>query len=208
LGGDFVSSNVKNVWETQSEEGHWKFVSSDEIDPCEIFQDDTVCHIANTFANFIAMIKDANRALQKQNTSGGPRTIRDHVCRQLEHIALHMEAFGKSIKRVDPPHEYQCPEPEHNHQSDTRFNKLANDIEEIKAVLNLSSIEAEIKDLKAAFHETLKTWANVVANTNTEAAPSQSKYEPNVVKSKKNSEKNGNHTKLFSSHRTKRRTKN
>src|SRR5579859_2428515 len=171
LGGDFVSLNVKNVWETQSEEGHWKIVSSDEIDPCEFFQDDTICHMANTFANFIAMIKEANRALQKQNTSGGPRTIRDRVCRQLEHIALHMEAFGKSIERVDPPHKHQCPEPERNHRSDTRFDKLANDIEEIEAALNLSSIEAEIKDLKAAFHETPKTWANIVANTNREAAP-------------------------------------
>src|SRR5579859_6809495 len=52
-----------------------------------------------------------------------------------------------------------------------QLENIVNDVKEIKTALNLSNIEAEIKDLKAAFHETPKTWANVVANTNTEATP-------------------------------------
>src|SRR5579859_8092126 len=52
-----------------------------------------------------------------------------------------------------------------------QLENIVNDVKEIKTALNLSNIEAEIKDLKATFHETPKTWANVVANTNTEATP-------------------------------------
>src|SRR5207248_1386494 len=41
--------------------------------------------------------------------------------------------------------------------------------EEIKAASNLSN--TEIKEIKTAIHQTPKTYANAVANTNTEATP-------------------------------------
>src|SRR5436309_7985191 len=41
--------------------------------------------------------------------------------------------------------------------------------EEIKAASNLSN--TEIKEIKTAIHQTPKTYANTIANTNTEATP-------------------------------------
>src|SRR5579859_4303978 len=139
----------------------WKFNETPICD-CEFFFHKT-CNIANTVKNLIMMMKEATKHLQKQNTTGGPRTIRDKVCCQLLHITMHIEKLDASMEEFLPP-----PPPTH---TEMRLKNIVNDIKEIKAVLNLSNIEAEIKDLKAAFHETLKTWANVVANTNTEATP-------------------------------------
>jgi hypothetical protein len=144
-------------------EKFWKFNLTPIVD-CEFFSHKT-CNITNTVKNLIVMMKEATEHLHKQNTTGGPRTIRDKVCRQLQHITMHIEKLDSSMEEFLPP-----PPPTH---AETRLENIVNDIKEIKAALNLSNIEAEIKDLKAAFQETPKTWANVVANTNTniEATP-------------------------------------
>jgi len=54
-------------------------------------------------------------------------------------------------------------------QEETCLNQMAKDIEEIKAASNLSN--TEIKEIKTAIHQIPKTYANAVANTNTEATP-------------------------------------
>ena len=141
----------------------WKF-NEKPICDCEFFFHKT-CNIANTVKSLIIIMKEATEYLQKQNTTGGPRTIQDKVCRQLQHIMMHIEKLDTSMEEFLPP-----PPPTH---AETRLKNIENDIKEIRAALNLSSIKAEIKDLKAAFQETPTTWANVVTNTNTntEATP-------------------------------------
>jgi len=139
----------------------WKFNETPICD-CDFFFHKTY-NIANTVKNLIIMMKEATEHLQKQNTTSGPRTIRDKVYHQLQHITMHIEKLDTLMEEFLP-----SPPPTH---TELRLENIENDIKEIKAALNLSSIEADNKDLKATFHETLKTWANVVTNTNTEAAP-------------------------------------
>ena len=159
-GGDFREELEHYCGE---EEKFWKF-NPTPIDDCEFFFSKT-CNIANTVKNLIIIMKEAMEHLQKQNTTGTPRTVRDKVCRQLQHITMHIEKLDASMEEFSP-----LPPPPPT-PAETRLESIENDIKEIKAALNLSSIEAEIKDLKAAFHETPKTWANVAENTNTEATP-------------------------------------
>jgi|SRR5579859_1368055 len=172
LGGDFMSAGLKETREKQTvEETYWKIGDIEdgleaEPDECKFFQDETVCSIANTIAIFIVMVKEATKALKQQNTSEGSRTIRDQVYRQLKHITLHMESFKRSVKEIDPPLERECPAPtfQLENSSETSLNQLAKDIEEIKAALNLSNIEQEIKEIKTAIHEPPKSWENLVSN--------------------------------------------
>src|SRR5579859_7294101 len=82
-------------------EKFWKFNPTPIVD-CEFFFHKT-CNIANTVKNLIVMMKEATEHLQKQNTTGGPRTIRDKVCCQFQHITMHIEKLDMSMEEFLPP---------------------------------------------------------------------------------------------------------
>src|SRR5579859_1514066 len=118
------------------------------------------CNIASTLKNIILMAKEATEILQKQNSSGGPRKIKDIVCYKLWHMTKHLEILDKSMEEIPSAEtETRLTTP-----PDQRLTTIEQDIKDIKAALNLTNLENEIKEIKVAIHETPKTWANLVAS--------------------------------------------